>query len=124
MSTKELFTEQTQFDTPTLEEEQELFEREAYLLDNTIKFDKYLDMQIDQEAKQLQQNREAIEKSIRTYGKLRDVQDHGNLAEMMHYLTQILGLRCISCRKNNVTYNTFKFCNFDANVKCYDCQYQ
>lgn len=124
LSTKELLASQGEFDIPTQEDEQERFEMEVHQINSDIKIDKFLDMEIEQEAKQLKQNRDAIDKALKTYGKLRDVQDHGNVAEMMNYLTQILGLRCISCRKNNISYNTFKFCNFDANVKCYDCQHE
>lgn len=72
----------------------------------------------------LEQNKLAIEKAENTYGKLSDAYDKSNVGEVMNYLTQILELRCSKCGRNNITYNVLKFCNFDANVMCYECQHK
>jgi len=66
-------------------------------------------------------NLKAIEGAERTYGKLRNVEPHGNPSEVINYL-RILGLVCAKCGGNKITWRVLRFQQFEPEVICYDCQ--
>lgn len=126
MSTKELFTEQTQFYTPTMEDEREIMELESRLQEhNSSKsLDKFLDEQINREGERRIKNREIIAKVESWRGKFKDLDfsDFGLRGEVMKDL-YILGLVCMKCGLENVIkFPVFQFFNFSESVICKNCQ--
>lgn len=121
--TKEFLIDLGEFDTPTMEEDQERMEME-HSLNARYSIDKFLDEKISKECQQRQLNRAIIKKAEKTFGKLRDAQDKGYTPnEIINYLT-MLGLQCLGCGKNNISFPVLKYCDFSESVKCRDCQYK
>jgi len=116
--TKELLLERGEFNH-TEEDEMEL--HHSYMAEQAL--NKSLDQRIGEECQRRQLNRAVIAQSEKTFGKLRDAQIRGHCPnEIINYLN-ILGLRCLGCGKNNITFPVLKYCDFSESVKCRACQY-
>lgn len=64
----------------------------------------------------------AIKQVEQDYGtSIHEVMDSQNVGPIMNYLGT-LGLRCVECKDQYISFPVFRFYDYRPSVKCYDCQ--
>lgn len=115
---------QGEYDQTMEEDQQERLAAEVREFNARRSVDNMLDRQISEGARR-QQNRVAIEKVEKRYGRFRDLdfKDFKLRGDVMKDL-RMNDLKCIGCGLEYVIdFVVFRFNNFDESVRCRNCQY-